>query len=126
MWDDFPGCKCLKFILCQTGYDNVPSLKCLTEINLIALEQYIEEKREIIGGMTLKCSHIQNYKMQSPFIFLPGHKQLLLNWCQNLILEENKFSTNHPAFQPILREIITASLSYHNKSSNIEDFRVFS
>lgn len=126
VWVDFPACACLKHILCRTGYDNVSSLKCLNQSNLTDLEQYIEQNREVIGDVTLECNHIQNYKMQKPFKFLPGHKQVLLNWCQNVIsdaiITEDKFSLNHPALQPVLREIIIASISNYNKSANIRRF----
>lgn len=127
IWIEFPGCVCLKHVLCQFGYDNVASLKCLTETNIIALEQEIDRNRKMIEGLKLKCNHIQNYKVQEPFRFLPGHKQLLLDWCKCLGKcitsepSEEKFA-EHSSFQPILREMILSSISNYNKAPNIRRF----
>lgn len=63
---------------------------------------------------------------QQPFKFLPGHKQLILNWCKGLASKptsgDDKFSINYPAFKPVLKEMIITSLAYHDKSANIRRF----
>lgn len=99
------------------------SLRCLNEAILINLEQQVDQKRGRIIGNNLKCKHYM-INSSEEFKFLLGHKQLLLNFCQNIgdISPSDKFSINSPAFQPVLREMITASLKNYNKSENIRRF----
>lgn len=101
-------------------------LICLNDVNLISLEEFIEENREILEEKSLKCNHIENYKAQQPFKFLPGHKQMILNWCESLASKptsgDDKFSINQLAFNPVLKEMIITALAYHDKPTNIRRF----
>lgn len=129
IWNNFPGCDCLKLILINSGYDNLASLKCINQDRLNELEVHINENRENLE--VLICAHKNRYLEQRKFHFLPGHSALMLNWCenevQNLLQDEvqNKtetFNINDPAFSRILKEIITSGLSNHSKRPNVHRF----
>lgn len=79
IWTNFPGCECLKVILVCSGYDNLPSLKCINSDLLIELENHVEENRWMMQNMN--CNHKLVYEKQNKYGFLPGHRALLLEWC---------------------------------------------
>lgn len=121
IWKEFPGCECLKIILINSGYDNLASLKSIDSVQLIELEKYVEDNRSIIHG--LSCNHKQIYEKKI-FEFLPGHRVLILKWCVDELkmIPTEKITENHPAFSPILREIIHCALSNHIKPPNRHRF----
>lgn len=80
IWNDFPGCLCLKSILISTGYDNIKSLLCIDAERLTVLEKYVEENRSITDNLT--CDHAESYSTPHQFKFLPGHRAIILDWCQ--------------------------------------------
>lgn len=120
MWATFSGCECIQHILRNCGYDNMYSLNCINEINFAEIENYVDENRTKILDFNSTCTH-KAYDKQNKFQFLPGHRMLILKWCSELqsckIPNElsNEFSVNHPAFSPMLKEIIVSALSNHNK-----------
>lgn len=132
-WNDFPGCVCLKSILINFGFDSIPSLKGISDEKITELEKKVEKNRSIIEGIA--CEHAKSYNKSTKFEFLPGHRSLLLDWCQNDLhkVEENRtFTTENAAFSPLLREIINSALFNHNISKNghrfseaIMDFSIY-
>lgn len=118
IWDNFPCCECVKRILINSGYDNIPSLMCIESEQLKNLEKYVEENHLINEEIT--CEHEKLYSKMTNFEFLPGHRAALLDWCQNKLTcsKSNTFTVEHEAFSPILREIISHALSNHRKPSN--------
>lgn len=82
----------------------------------------------------MNCGHVKTYTAQEKFKILPGHRALILSWCENTIKSRTKlgintrpnfsagpnaglgassseFKINNAAFSPIVREIIIAALS---------------
>lgn len=122
-WNDFPCCVCLKSVLINFGYDNISSLMCINDEELTKLEKYVEEDRSITKEIT--CEHAKSYGTSTQFKFLPGHRAVLLDWCQNKLHsdEENStFTIKNAAFSPILRETIASALSNHSKPPNTHRF----
>lgn len=126
IWMHFSGCDCLKSILISSGYDNQQSLKCLNDTSLIKLEKYVGKHHWITEK--LSCDHAISYKTSSKFEFLPGHKALLLDWCQTQCQTEDPAEDfissikSHPAFSIILRELITNELNNYGKPANSRRF----
>lgn len=126
IWNDFSSCECLKSILINTGYDNIPSLMCMNDDQLTNLENYVEENPWIIEK--INCDHIKSYGTLTKFKFLPGHRAFLLDWCQNKSTcqdsanNANTFKIDDAAFSPVLREIISSALSNHQKAPNSHRF----
>lgn len=122
IWIDFPGCECLKLFLINSGYDSLSSLKCINSVLLVELEQYVGENRWMMEN--LNCSNITVYEKQDKFNFLPGHRTLLLDWCQNGLknISSETVTYKHPAFPPILRELINCALSNHMEPPNSRRF----
>lgn len=122
----FPGCECVKFILTESGYENRLSLKRLNDPELIKLEEYVGQNHWITEK--LRCDHAKVYQTSTKFAFLPGHRALLLDWCQNLGQNESKideieeFIKNNSASSPILRELISNELSNYGKPSQSRRF----
>lgn len=94
---------------------------------MMEVENYVNSRREsVLNG--LKCSHATIYKNQSIFKFLPGHRVLILSWSAEIPPEkdlneaEKMFSTKHPAFSSILREIISSALTNHNRDPKTRTF----
>lgn len=114
--------------LCSCGYDNAFSLKCLDKNNFNELEKSINENRETVLDFTTNCSHKNVYDMQKTFAFLVGHRTMILKWCSEIqsdvrpIDTSSNFVLNHPAFSPILREIILVAASNYDKPSNRRRF----
>lgn len=128
IWKNFPGCECLKSFLINSGYDNIPSLMCINNNEQLEnLEKYIEENRWLTEK--LSCEHVKSYGTLTKFQFLPGHRAIILNWCQNKLVPNNEtldetstFKLGDAAFSPILREIIASALSNHQKPPNSHRF----
>lgn len=80
-WDSFLGCECLKSVLINSGYDNIPSLMCIDNEQLTNLEKHVEENRFLTEELT--CEHSKSYGKSTKFQFLPGHRVTLLDWCRN-------------------------------------------
>lgn len=121
----FPGCQCLKHLLIECGFDNVFTLKMISETHLSELENYINPIRQsLLNG--LNCNHASNYMNQSIFKFLPGHRIILLNWPAQIQIDSNRtnemFSVDHPAFSPVLRETIIYALKNYNKDPKNRQF----
>lgn len=99
----------------------------IDEVSLDALERYVDQNRNLTMA-NWNCTHKSIYDKQKSFRFLPGHRMTLLNWCSeiksNLESDDRstKINVNHEAFSPLLREIILAALSNHNKSANARRF----
>lgn len=55
----------------ETAFDTETALENLNSENLINIENYIEESRDLIAGTI--------YENKTPFKFLPGHRALLLS-----------------------------------------------
>lgn len=123
IWKTFPGCKCLKSILITCGFDIIASLRCINDEKLKIVEEYVEENRWIIEEMT--CKHLESYDKPTKFQFLPGHRAIILDWCQNEVTsrdETSHFTVKDAAFTPILSEIIANALSNHQKPPNLHRF----
>lgn len=116
----FPGCDCLRQVLCKCGFDNILSLKCVDGNKLEEIESYIEKNRSMTINFFFKCSHKEVYTKMMKFEFLPGHKAVILKWCSELqpYKPSNEFDVDHPAFTPMLKEIITSALSNYKKAAN--------
>lgn len=120
MWSSFPGCDCLKHILCESGFENALSLKLITEDHMNKIEKDIHTGREtILNG--LSCTHANIYRSQTMFKFLPGHRVIILEWPATILSDKKSnerdqtFTVNHPAFSPICREIISSALTNYNR-----------
>lgn len=124
MWSKFPGCDCLRHILCECGFDNALSLKLITEQHLSEMENYVNSCRESILN-SLTCNHANIYRSRTIFKFLPGHRPIILSWPAQILAQissaeelnkmQQTFTVNHPAFSPILREIICSALTNHDR-----------
>lgn len=125
-WDSFLGCECLKSVLINSGYDNIPSLMCIDNEQLTNLEKHVEENRWLTEELT--CEHSKSYGKSTKFQFLPGHRVTLLDWCRNGLTyntpanKTHAFTVEDSAFSPILREIIANALSNHEKPPNSHRF----
>lgn len=68
----------LKYLLVETGYDNIVSLRCLDDKNISVLENFIDENalhRELASKV--HCVTASLYENMGTFRFAPGHKQFL-------------------------------------------------
>lgn len=129
IWNGFPGCVCLKSILIECGFDNIPSLMTINDGEIRNLEEYIGNNRSITEKLT--CDHSKSYGASSgtsnKFQFLPGHRAILLDWCQNTLhapssVHNNTFTMEDPAFSPLLRAMIGSARSLHGTPPNTHRF----
>lgn len=85
IWKSFGGCSCLKTVLTKSGYDSLYSLETINANSLAELEDYINRARpsfwEASSPISTSCIHIDLYKKQKKFSFLPGHTKFILSWC---------------------------------------------
>lgn len=113
---------CVKDFMVVSGFETVASLKNITSDTIIETEQYINNNaRRTIENLT--CKHSKIYQEQNEFKFLPGHRNLLLNF--------PTFSCNvekHVKFSlPLQKMIETAEknfnkLKFHNKYDDVIRF----
>lgn len=91
------------------------------------LQMDITQNPFLIQNIIFDCNHSEIYRptrergQSNEFKWLPGHRALIVSWCSNLSGTSSKsiesiesFNLNHPAFPPILREIIKNTLANHN------------
>lgn len=121
VWKVFSSCDCLKHILIKCGFNIPQYLSGIDAGNINTLEAYVNSENNFFDSLSLVCDHLNTYKRQPIFKFLPMHRLLILNWSSQSRLNKNSretFNIEHPAFPPILREIIRLALSnYENKSA---------
>lgn len=76
----------------------------------------------IFENIVVDCSHIDNYRNNEHFKFLPGHKILLLNFSQSQAQTNTNSNTNqifqHPSFSILLQNLIQTALNNYEKSSS--------
>lgn len=119
MWKTFKGCICLKQILIASGYDNHHSLICMDEEKLNELEEKTDFNQKF------DCSHLKIYNEQKKFKLLLGHRYLILKFCQDLSMVDKSNSEvriDHPAFSPIMIEMIRSALTNYQKTPNTRRF----
>lgn len=114
--------KCVKALMEFSGFETLASLKNITSDTLIETEQYINNHAcKTIENFT--CQHSKIYQDQTEFKFLPGHRNLLLNF--------PTFSCNvqkHVKFSLPLQKIIETAeqnynkLKFHNKYDDVIRF----
>lgn len=123
VWINFKGCICLKSLLIESGYDSQPSLKCINDALLLELEENIETNRWMLENLC--CIHAESYQTMCKFKFLPGHKALLLDWCKNLGENDlqNRNTIEHPAFSPLLKEMLSNAISNYGNPPNTHRFK---
>lgn len=123
IWDSFPGCECLKYILINCGYDNIASLKLIDNENIRDLEEYVKKNRSSLTLENLECAHKNRYLETRKFEFLIGHKALLIDWCKNYLNDPDNlapkdvFIGNHSSFSVILRELVYSAVSNEHKNA---------
>lgn len=132
-WVSFLGCKCSKSILIECGYESEASLKCLNEILLNEVEEYVNSNKDELLKK-IDCEHKKTYTNQKQFKFLLGQRAIILDWCQNHLKNNTtpKFDMKHESFPPLLQDIIDTSLSNYNTPDNrhrytnlINDFSIY-
>lgn len=74
--EHFP--KCVKNILILTGFEKVASLQNITESIIKDIEQHINLNRELLNDIDIDCCFSDAYKNNRPFVFMPGHKAIIL------------------------------------------------
>lgn len=67
---------CIRNWLIAAGYNKLLALSELNEEKLAMVEGYINKSKELITKV--KCCYKDEYKKQTEFRFLPGHKSLIL------------------------------------------------
>lgn len=136
--------KSLKIFLQACGYDSLLSLKKISIQNIDAMEQFIRMKKEKIlcklHGINEIAADI--YKEQERFTFLPGHRNILLDFpkhitnMQNSMRFQSTFAANNripsrilenterkAEFSYILNEMIkTAEMNMNNKSKHSNEY----
>lgn len=74
--EKFP--QCVKMLLEKAAYDRLCSLKAIDAAKIVDIEAYLSEHRlSWINDLT--CCQSEDYKKQTTFHFLPGHKSIVLN-----------------------------------------------
>lgn len=68
--------KCLKATLIAAGYDTLSSLSQLTEEKIKVIEEFHTQNNEFVAKFD--CCHHEHYKELNPFVFLPGHKAIIM------------------------------------------------
>lgn len=132
-WNKFPGCACLKSILINSGFDNRASLKCMNSNLISEIEKDVENDRSFLENLT--CDHKNRYLNHNKFEFIPGHRALIIDWCENDLNSDDRndvFDKNHPAFSYILKELIDSAMQNYKKhpntrrySNKLKDFCIF-
>lgn len=69
----FPDC--IKSILIASGYETMTSLSRINASEILAIEEYINQNRNILKD--LHCCSNEIYKNQEKFHFLPGHRAVI-------------------------------------------------
>lgn len=126
LWKSFPGCECIKRILINCGFDSEFAIKCINENNLDALKGCVDKN----FIKTLNCAHLNFYMAQEKFELLPGHRALTLEWSKRMNqtsnqINDERIDIRHPAFSPILREIISTALKNYSKTPHARRFSDF-
>lgn len=67
---------CVKSLLQQAAYNTLGSLKRIDEAKIGEIEAYLSENQSSWIS-DLSCCHSEDYKKQTTFHFLPGHKSIL-------------------------------------------------
>lgn len=91
----------LKKILIETAYDSDISLEELSNNDIVAIEDFVQENRDILIGTI--------YESRNPFHFLPGHKAILLNLSK-------KIKEKHQN-----KKVKKVVVQNNNKENNIEE-----
>lgn len=106
----------------KSGFESPNYLRNITDAQLNQLENFINEDGTIFNNLNIDCPHIGIYLNQQNFKFLPGHRFHILNWsenCKDNSVSNENIAIEHPAFSPILREMIrTALLNYEKLPTN--------
>lgn len=105
-------CDCVQKILLECGYDTKQSLNLLDEKKVKEIENFISKhSRHFFDD--IKCRHIEIYRQQDPFEFIPGHRTRLINIKEHQMDDSSQtnISLNHLALTPLLKELIHAALA---------------
>lgn len=70
--------KCLKKLMEKAAYDRLNSLKSIDAMKIVEIEAFLTEHRSTWIN-ELDCCQSEDYKKQTTFHFLPGHKTILLS-----------------------------------------------
>lgn len=85
----------------------------MDEEKLKELEKYIDENRWHIQNIKFDCTHSKSYELPNKFKLRPGHRLLILQWCNDLKPNEERndlgdlmsricnMVMNHPSFPPL-------------------------
>lgn len=116
MWNNFPGCNCLKHFLTVCGFDNEISLLAMNNEVIKRIELHINQNPHLTQGV--ECIHKESYLTGTNFTLLPGHSNFLLNLPEHLksklrITEINK---DHASFSSVLSAMIEATTGNFNRA----------
>lgn len=89
------------------------------------MEENIDQNKTLIGSIKTEflgdCSHIEYYKNSQNFKFLPGHRLFILKFSESLPEADGndafQRAFQHPAFSPLLQNLIQTALKNYDKSS---------
>lgn len=127
--------KSLKVLLESFGYDSLLSLKQITIEKIDQLEQFIQSKKGIVlrklDGINDAAAVV--YKEQENFVFLPGHRDIMLNFPKNIIdmqwsmhtQSTFEISENHEQqaeYSHILTQMIKTANMNMNKSKQANQY----
>lgn len=116
----------LKLILWKSGYDSMISIKEISSAEIAVIEKHIEKKKnEILSEILLIMENagalddsVHIYEEQEVFLFLPGHRNILLSLRKNI---ENMQASRQATRQPIDKK---ANKSDELISSATEEYTV--
>lgn len=108
---------CIKRVLIFSAYTTEISLLELDESKLELLESHINENRQVLSD--LNCCFSDDYKNQSQFHFLPGHRATILGIKNQVIaMKESRSRGSKSKSKPIktgdeLKEMLIKSLDMY-------------
>lgn len=114
----------------SSGFDKPEYLYGITELQLEQLEEYINQRKNILAN--IECSHKEIYQNSQNFKLLPGHRTLILNLSKRPPQTDTNQAIEHPAFSILLQNLIQTALnnyekpaSYNRYSELLMDFAIY-
>lgn len=86
-----------------------------TESSLNQLEEHINSNRMLLENM--ECEHIEKYKNDEQFTFIPGHRHFILEFSKIQARSEGSQTFKHPSFSILLQNLIQTALNNHKNAS---------
>lgn len=113
--------ECVEHLMVRAGYDSILSLSQINENKVAEIENFLNTNRQIISE--LKCCHTAWYQNMENFIFLPGHKSIILSLPDQIkAMTEKTMEKTNPISKSKRNKVQSDEELINHLVSNLQEF----